>query len=226
MNIGSILNQVLGAGQQISNNRQQGGINLPGGINLNNDVLKGLGGGAAAAGLLSMLMGGKGGLGLNSKTARLGSMAAIGALAYKAYQGWQSHNAGGQSNLHNFQPSHERSAQQAENDSQIIVKAMIAAANADGRIDPSERQAILAEIGQESVEVQRWIEAQLNNPPTPQSLAHEIGNDKALAAEVYLASRIISGELDRKEIVYLHELSEALGLEEGLVEHLETQAGL
>lgn len=225
MNIGSILNQVLGASQQISNKHQQGGLDLPGGININNDMLKGLGGGAAAAGLLSMLMGGKGGLGINSKTAKLGSMAAIGALAYKAYQSWQANNSAGQSNLQHFQPSHERNAQQAENDSQLIVKAMIAAANADGRIDPSERQAILTEIGQESLEVQRWIEIQLDNPPTPQSLAREIGNDKALAAEVYLASRIISGELDRKEIVYLHELSAALNLEEELVEQLEVQAG-
>ena len=52
-----------------------------------------------------------------------------------------------------------------------------------------------------------------------------MGNDPALAAEIYLASRIVCGDLDRKEIVYLHELAEALHLDDALVEKLEHQAG-
>jgi len=80
-------------------------------------------------------------------------------------------------------------------------------------------------IGTENAEARAWLEQQTHNPPTPQTLAAEVGNDPALAAEIYLASRIVCGDLDRKEIVYLHELAEALHLDDALVEKLEHQAG-
>ena len=102
---------------------------------------------------------------------------------------------------------------------------MIAAAAADGRIDTAESSAILAQIGTENAEARAWLEQQIHNPPTPQTLAAEVGNDPALAAEIYLASRIVCDDLDRKEIVYLHELAEALHLDDALVEKLEHQAG-
>ena len=101
MDFNSILNQVLGGGQQITQQRSNGGLggslggglgNLLGGIN--KDTLKGFGGGMAATGLLSLLTGNKG---FGRSALQAGSIAALGALAYNAwknYQGSQPAKAG------------------------------------------------------------------------------------------------------------------------------------
>ena len=223
MDFNSILNQVLGGGQQIARQRASGGTlgNILG--NINNDTLKGFGGGVAATGLLSLLMGKKG---FGSNALQLGSMAALGALAYNAWKNYQGGQAAPASAAQGqFIPAEERSQAQTAQASELTIKAMIAAAAADGRIDTAESSAILAQIGTENAEARAWLEQQIHNPPTPQTLAAEVGNDPALAAEIYLASRIVCGDLDRKEIVYLHELAEALHLDDALVEKLEHQAG-
>lgn len=223
MDFNSILNQVLNGGQQITQQRKSGGTlgNILG--NINNDTLKGFGGGVAATGLLSLLMGKKG---FGSNALQLGSMAALGALAYNAWKNYQGGQAAPASAAQGqFIPAEERSKAQTAQASELTIKAMIAAAAADGRIDTAESSAILAQIGTENAEARAWLEQQIHNPPTPQTLAAEVGNDPALAAEIYLASRIVCGDLDRKEIVYLHELAEALHLDDALVEKLEHQAG-
>ena len=223
MDFNSILNQVLNGGQQITQQRKSGGTlgNILG--NINNDTLKGFGGGVAATGLLSLLMGKKG---FGSNALQMGSMAALGALAYNAWKNYQGGQAAPASAAQGqFIPAEERSQAQTAQASELTIKAMIAAAAADGRIDTAESSAILAQIGTENAEARAWLEQQIHNPPTPQTLAAEVGNDPALAAEIYLASRIVCGDLDRKEIVYLHELAEALHLDDALVEKLEHQAG-
>ena len=223
MDFNSILNQVLNGGQQIAQQRKSGGTlgNILG--NINNDTLKGFGGGVAATGLLSLLMGKKG---FGSNALQMGSMAALGALAYNAWKNYQGGQAAPASAAQGqFIPAEERTQAQTAQASELTIKAMIAAAAADGRIDTAESSAILAQIGTENAEARAWLEQQIHNPPTPQTLAAEVGNDPALAAEIYLASRIVCGDLDRKEIVYLHELAEALHLDDALVEKLEHQAG-
>ena len=223
MDFNSILNQVLNGGQQITQQRKSGGTlgNILG--NINNDTLKGFGGGVAATGLLSLLMGKKG---FGSNALQLGSMAALGALAYNAWKNYQGGQAAPASAAQGqFIPAEQRTQAQTAQASELTIKAMIAAAAADGRIDTAESSAILAQIGTENAEARAWLEQQIHNPPTPQTLAAEVGNDPALAAEIYLASRIVCGDLDRKEIVYLHELAEALHLDDALVEKLEHQAG-
>ena len=223
MDFNSILNQVLNGGQQIAQQRKSGGTlgNILGSIN--NDTLKGFGGGVAATGLLSLLMGKKG---FGSNALQMGSMAALGALAYNAWKNYQGGQAAPASAAQGqFIPAEERSQAQTAQASELTIKAMIAAAAADGRIDTAESSAILAQIGTENAEARAWLEQQIHNPPTPQTLAAEVGNDPALAAEIYLASRIVCGDLDRREIVYLHELAEALHLDDALVEKLEHQAG-
>ena len=223
MDFNSILNQVLNGGQQITQQRKSGGTlgNILG--NINNDTLKGFGGGVAATGLLSLLMGKKG---FGSNALQMGSMAALGALAYNAWKNYQGGQAVPASAAQGqFIPAEERTQAQTAQASELTIKAMIAAAAADGRIDTAESSAILAQIGTENAETRAWLEQQIHNPPTPQTLAAEVGNDPALAAEIYLASRIVCGDLDRKEIVYLHELAEALHLDDALVEKLEHQAG-
>lgn len=239
MDIGSILNQVLGAGQQMS--QSQGGLNnvlgglmggnnsggLMGGLSSllsDTDTLKKVGGGAAAAGILSMLLGG-GSKGLSRSIAKMGSLAAIGALAYKAYQSWQANHPAQAAGSTAILPSAQRTPAEVEKNSRVVLKAMIAAAASDGEISAAEQAAIIDQVGKESSGAQSWLQQIVQNPPSTAAIAADVGGDTALASEVYLASRIVCGDLDRKEIVYLSNLQQALGLSDELVEHLEKQAG-
>lgn len=224
MNLNNILNQVLNAGQKMAQGKGAGQLgDMLGGMGANKDALLKIGGGVAAGSLLSMLLGKKSG----NKMMKAGSLAAVGAIAYKAYQTWQQSQ--GQTQGQPFPaleaPPHERGGQAGEDASRVILRTMIAAAAADGSIDAGEQQILLGEIGQEDPELQQWLTRQIQQPASPEELARDIGNDLALASEAYLAARIICGDLERKEIVFLSRFSDALKLDEALVDKLERQAG-
>lgn len=218
MNLNNILNQVLSAGQKMAQSGSTGGKN--------NDTLLKVGGGMAAGTLLSMLLGRKG----TGSVVKAGSLAAVGALAYRAYQNWQQNQANAPAQAAASPalleaPPHERGGQAGEDASRIILRTMIAAAAADGNIDAGEEQVILGEIGQGDPDVQQWLAQQIRQPASPEELARDIGSDIALASEAYLAARIICGDLERKEIAFLSRFSDALNLDESLVDKLERQAG-
>ena len=70
-----------------------------------------------------------------------------------------------------------------------------------------------------------WLEQEIQNPISINEIARLVGNDTALASNVYLAARLVSKDLSRKEIIFLADLAQALGLDDALVEQLEKQAG-
>ncbi|WP_107726737.1 tellurite resistance TerB family protein [Neisseria weaveri] len=207
MNWNNLLNQVLNTVQNKQSHHRSRQSN----------PLGSLGGSALAAGLAGMFMKKK-----NTKSlVKIGSMAAIGMLAYKAYQNWQSSN---QNVTIPAQNTFEPTGMIAEDQSRIILRAMIAAAASDGLIDDAEKQIILQESSNDP-QAQQWLETELNHPATPQALAQAVNGNAALAAEVYLAARIVCADLDRKEIIFLAQLAQALNLDNTLVDHLEQQAG-
>ena len=207
MDFSKVLNQVLNVAQEQVKKTMAGNSTL--------DKVTKAGGGAAAIGILSMIFGRNGGAGL----AKLGSLAALGSLAYQAYQKYQTSQAADSVTADNFAPE-----QQVADASKVILQTMIAAAAADGAITDDEKQAILAEVG-DDVEVQQWVQQEMLHPATPEDIARQVGNNPALAAQVYLAARVVCSDLARKEIVFLADLAQALGLDDKLVEELEKQAG-
>ncbi|GAA8966344.1 tellurite resistance TerB family protein [Helicobacter pylori] len=213
MNFNNLINQVLGAAKQYGDKAAQ------------SDTLTKLGGGAAVAGLLSMfLKKGKG-----QRIAHAGSMAALGALAYAAYQKYQQNQSASTESTAAAAPlALPETAFAANNDSEnagrLILRTMIAAAAADGSIDEAEQNLILQEGG-EDAETRQWLAAEAARPAQPAEIAREIGGDTALAAEAYLAARLVCADLSRKEIVFLSQLSQALQLDDKLVDSLEKQAG-
>lgn len=213
MNFNNLINQVLGAAKQYGDKAAQ------------SDTLTKLGGGAAVAGLLSMfLKKGKG-----QRIAHAGSMAALGALAYAAYQKYQQNQSASTESAAAAAPlALPETAFAANNDSEnagrLILRTMIAAAAADGSIDAAEQNLILQEGG-EDAETRQWLAAEAARPAQPAEIAREIGGDTALAAEAYLAARLVCADLSRKEIVFLSQLSQALQLDDKLVDSLEKQAG-
>ncbi|MDG2939653.1 tellurite resistance TerB family protein [Exercitatus varius] len=208
MDFSKILNQVFTTAQQQVSKTMSGNSTM--------DKITKAGGGAAAIGILSMILGRSGGASLT----KLGSLAALGSLAYQAYQSYQAK----QGQAPQVEETNFTESAKSSDAGQVILQAMIAAAAADGAISEEEKQAILNEANNDA-DVQQWLEQAINSPATPEQIAAQVGNDAALAAQVYLAARVVCKELDRKEIVFLSKLAQALGLDDQLVEELEKRAG-
>lgn len=211
MDLNSILNQVLDVAKNSASKLETGNQTI--------DSLTKVGGGAALGGILSMILGRSGGASL----AKLGSLAVLGNLAYQAYQNYQK-------SQQNTQPNISENAFDVLNSSshvdagELILRTMIAAAAADGEITEDEKQTIANEAGN-NPELAQWLAQEIQNPISINEIARLVSNDTALASNVYLAARLVSKDLSRKEIIFLANLAQALGLDDALVEQLEKQAG-
>ncbi len=186
-------------------------------------MVSGLGKGAAVGGLLAVLLGTKFGRRLSGKALKYGSLAALGTVAYKAYQSHQASK--GDSVTEADAPIGELDDETAQRRSMTLLKAMISAAKADGHIDEKERDAIQAQMNQLQLDddAMYYIHAELEQGISVAALADEV-ESKSAAAEVYLASRMIIDVDDMRERAYLDELASALDLSDDLVQKLEAEA--
>lgn len=186
--------------------------------------------GAAVGGLLGLLLGSGGGRRLGGKVLKLGSAAAIGALAWKAYQDYQSQQrapaVGATTSAPPAAPSFAAlPAPQQELHSRVMLKAMIAAAKADGHMD--ERERALVEAGIDRIEpdpaLRAWVDAELRRPVEPAEVAAGAASPE-MAAEIYLASVVVVDDHSTMERAYLDALAAALKLPPGLKDELERRA--
>jgi uncharacterized membrane protein YebE (DUF533 family) len=142
MNTRGLLDQLLKSGQDLLQNKAGGAQNkASGGLG---GLLSGAGGGALAAGAMGLLLGSKKARKVGGKVAVYGGLAALGVLAYKAYGNWQA----GQGTAPKREPQtlDRLPTAQVEQHSQAILKALVAAAKADGHIDERERELIEGEF--------------------------------------------------------------------------------
>jgi len=113
---------------------------------------------------------------------------------------------------------------QAELHSQAILKALVAAAKADGHIDARERQVIEGEFARinSDGELQQWLHAELEKPLDPVEVARSASTPE-IASEMYLASLMVADEQSFMERAYLDELAKQLKLDPPLKAQLERQ---
>ncbi len=185
-------------------------------------MLSSAGKGALAASAIAVLLGTRPGRKLTGTTLKLGSLAAIGGLAYQTFKEWQKQNTGQDAIAGT--PVNELADADKEKRSLGLLKAMIAAAQADGHIDDNERNKIIEQIsalGLQSDSVQA-IEQQLKEPVDIKTLAETADSPEA-AAEMYLVARVILDVDEPQERLFLNELADALGLEFDLVASLENK---
>ncbi|MGN7830489.1 tellurite resistance TerB family protein [Pseudoxanthomonas sp. 22568] len=185
-----------------------------GGSLLNADFGKG----AVAGGALGLL------LGKNRKTRKLatyGGLAAIGVMAYQAYRDHQQQTAATATEPRTVD---RLPPPQAEQHSQAILRALIAAAKADGHVDDRERAVIEGEFRRigDDADLQRWLQAELQKPLDPAEVA-QAGETPEVASEMYLASLMVVDEQNFMERAYLDELARQLKLDADLKTRLERQ---
>jgi len=180
--------------------------------------------GALAGGALGMLLGNRKARKMGGKLAVYGGLAAVGVLAYKAYGDWKKQQPGGGSSAEAQRAAPSLPAPEAESHSQAILKALIAAAKADGHVDDREREVIEGEfvrLGAES-EVRQWLQAELQKPLDPAEVA-AAATSPELALEMYVASLLAADEQNFMERAYLDELARQLKLDDSLKAKLEQQ---
>ncbi|UVK89480.1 tellurite resistance TerB family protein [Pseudomonas sp. B21-051] len=237
MNTRGLLDQLLKSGQDLLQNKAGGAQNkaaagglggLLGGSSGSGalgGLLSGAGGGALAAGAMGLLLGSKKARKVGGKVAVYGGLAALGVLAYKAYGNWNAQK--GTAPQTEPQTLDRLPPAQAEQHSQAILKALVAAAKADGHIDDRERQLIEGEFIKldNDQELQHWLHAELNKPLDPADVARAASTPE-MAAEMYIASVMLVDEESFMEKAYLEELAKQLKLEPGLKVELEKQVRL
>jgi uncharacterized membrane protein YebE (DUF533 family) len=214
MSIQNLLEQLLRSGTQHYQDAKQSG-----------DLAK-YGTGAAVGGALALLLGSRRGRSLGGKALKLGSIAAIGALAWKAYQDHQAKSAAqppaGAAGAPRFEAL---PAPALEDHSRAMLKAMIAAAKADGHMDERERGLVEAELARLEADpaARQWVEAELRRPVEPADVA-AAAKTPEMGAEVYLASVLVADETSTMERAYLDQLAQQLKLAPELKAQLEAKA--
>ncbi len=202
----------------------------------------GFAGGLAGGALASALMGKKGRK-LTKSAVKVGGLALVGGLAYKA---WQNHKQGAAASAAapaasaatatgmtappvedvpqgtGFLPApgDEAGAQQL---SQLMVRAMISAAKADGQVDTRESGMILQQVNSLPLddEAKAFLFAEYSRPLDIEGLVAAVDSPEH-AAEVYAASALVIHPASPAERFYLDSLARGLGLEAGLVRQLES----
>lgn len=144
-------------------------------------------------------------------------------MAFQAYQAWQRNQASAPQEAP--RTANLLSGPDVEAHSHAVLRALIAAAKADGRIDDKEQQMISAELGKhtDDPQLQQWLADEVAKPLDAAEVAQS-ATDPAIAAEMYLASVMVVDDQQDAERNYLDELAAALKIDPQLQVHLEQQA--
>ena len=189
-----------------------------------------LGVGAAAGGLGAVLLGTRTGRSITGKALKIGGLALIGGLAYKALQNYQAGRplvGGGQDGDVARAPAGTgfEPAAVTNDAATLYIRAMIAAAAADGRLDDAEQQKILGNLKQAGLErgAEDFLAAELNSPATVIDLARSVNSEQE-AIQLYTAARIAIDLDAQEEHDFLAALARELALDGNLVAHIDATA--
>jgi uncharacterized membrane protein YebE (DUF533 family) len=153
-----------------------------------------------------------------------GALGMLAGLAISAMQNRQGKTP--------MQPTGSGSTERAEsavseNSAMLLIRAMIAAANADGQIDKDERHRITQKLEEGGIDSddRAFVERELRAPQSLDTLIQQVHGQEE-AAQVYAASLFAISVDKESERSYLKYLADRLGLDQGTVTDLHEQMGL
>ena len=228
--LGSVLGNMLGGAQSggagglggllggLMGNRAQPGAT--GGLG---DVLGGLMGGAQGGGLGGLLGGLMGG-GNRPQSSGV-NLGLLGGLAMAAYQmlgkrgeaAAQSSLAGLEQMVTSGQGIAPAAVTEMQQQALVMIKAMINAAKADGKVDEQEQQNILSKVAGVGAKEAEFLQNELE---------FLNGIAREMAPDIYLVS-LMAINLDTKEEAnYMDQLAQTLGLDAQAVNAIHQQMGV
>ena len=165
-------------------------------------------GASAAAGALALLLTSRSG----RKVATIGGLAGLGTLAWKAYK-----MNGGEMPKSAQELIGVLKGEKAEARAEILIRAMVAAAKADGEINDAEMALIKAHRATSS----EALQVAMDQPANPRDIA-ALSDSPQAAREIYAVSCRVADGLSPKERDYLDHLAMALDLNPEIAAQLET----
>jgi uncharacterized membrane protein YebE (DUF533 family) len=198
--------------------------------------------GGLAGGSLAGLMTSKKGRNMGKSALKIGALAAVGGVAWKAYQSYSQNNQQpSQLNATNFSNGHQpinyapstlaqdqfESVAQGSQDSNgqlLLLRAMISAANADGHIDAQEKQRIFEQVEHMSLSLadKASLFDELRRPLAVEQLVEQVPNAET-GIEVYAASLLAIDQSQPASVRYLQSLANSLCLPRELISSLHAQ---
>lgn len=217
----------MAGGAQTGNAAPQGGQQTGVGGVLG-DLLGNLGNNKAALGGLGALAGALLGGGKKSVGGAVGggALAMLASMALSALKNAGQAPSRPPSALVESQTPEDELA--LENDAEIIVKAMINAAKADGKIDNAEIQKIIGKLDDDGLTQKEkdLFVAEANKPLDLDAVVASANNKPEMAAQVYAAS-LLAIEMDTAaEQRYMQQLASGLGLHPQVTAHIERTLGV
>lgn len=188
-------------------------------------MLDGMQKGVLTAGALALLLGTGAGRRLTGSAIKLGSIAAVGGLAYNAYNKWQSQlpqSGGGVKRVEPATPRSELADDKTQQRNIVLVRAMVAAAKADGHVDEAERKAMLEQVDQQQFDADTldFLRKQITTDVTVAELA-ALADSPETASEMFVACSTVIDKQNPQEKAWLESLSSELKLSNELVDNLE-----
>ncbi|MEB4590868.1 DUF533 domain-containing protein [Candidatus Thiothrix sp. Deng01] len=217
MAVQDFLEQMLQSGKEMAQKgqgmaEQQLGIPTEG--EERDKMLSGLKTGAAAAGVLALLLGTNAGRRVTGAAVKVGSVAALGGLAYQLYRQWGADGALANGGVAEAAEPALLEASAPKASAEVLLKAMIAAAKADGHVDSAELEKIRQELSATNLDgdVNDLILSELAQARSATDIASLANNNVAVATEIYLVSAAVIDEANEAEKTYLVDLRNALQL--------------
>ncbi len=192
--------------------------------------------GGLAGGLAGNLLTSKSGRKMGKKALKMGGVAAVGALAYAAYQRYSNKSSGSSPEAlpappelapappgSAFIPAQDDTAGQ-EALGLTLVRSMIAAARSDGRLDAKESQAIFQRIESLGLDPddQALLVQEMGHPVDMDAIVQSATSPE-LAAEIYVASLLAIDIDTAEEQSYLSMLAARLNIPPDLAAELRRQ---
>lgn len=229
MNSKAFLDELLKTGKDLAKKGQaiaEEKLQMPKEGEGRDQTLDGMKKGAIAAGVLALLLGTGAGRRVTGSALKIGSLAAIGGIGYKAYQNWLSQRGKSQqemaddSNLMSFDELDEG---QGNERSTILLKAMIAAAKSDGHVNLKEIAIIKEQITKLNLgdEIAALLEDEVTKPLDVKEVA-ALAENQAIATEIYLVSAVVTDNENPMEREYLETLARTMELPDALVAQLQS----
>jgi uncharacterized membrane protein YebE (DUF533 family) len=155
-----------------------------------------------------------------------GAMALLGVIAYQALKAHSGKKAPVPLGLR--EPKTPAEKRQLEKNSELILKAMINAAKADGQIDEKESRKIIGKIKKSGADDEglQFIMMEMQKPMETGKLMAAAKGKPELAAEMYTAS-LLAVEVDTpEERHYLQDLASGMGIDPRVARSIEQAVGV
>ena len=226
MDAKTLLEQLLQSGQELAQKGRElaeDKLDIPAEGEKREAMISGMQKGALAAGAMALLLGTRAGRAAGGAALKLGSLAAIGGLAYKPYQDWANGSDDENKDIaESVKPVNELEGEALDKRSTQLIRAMIAAAKADGHIDEAEKKRIDEQVREMGLadDAALFIVQEISMPLNIHEVTAGVDDPEA-AVEVYLASRMVVDVENAPERLYLSSLAKALNLSDELVARLD-----